>query len=568
MARRSKLSLGLSAACAAGVLGLSMMAQAQERPDVVRPLQLTLAEGYGGAVDLNGSENAGAGNEQPSTTKVTKDGRTYLVTVYMSSDVEEGFWQCKCSSVELTETGPVFVANNVQLTSNEGGYRPCNHPRIASDGENMVWIYGSDVFDPDNTANYAGQIDEMCNAPPAQMITDSPDNDVGAPDIEYVGKRDGVSYFLGAGHDNRGDDYAEIYGLTLTPNEAGTMDLSRNFREDVTTPANVARPVIAATPEEDGGPMRALVCSAKGNQRPPEDGVECSWVDPETGQVLVTELIAESKVEEKIYFNQPSVAALSNGRFAVMALESNGNGRKTGEKGSNKAHLYIVEPSDTSISFKDQDGDLPLAWQTHAGICAGEYGPDGQVHIAVMGASVTGIGQPKMQMVGWAPETGITTNAKDEWIVASYGDSGFMSNIYGANPGQSGRDFMECIGSVSNPGYRKEGGFMPTVKTLFVQPIAGKPATDPKNALFLSLIPGGSDEKLDGAGPGEGSGGGGSGGGDGATSGGNTNNADGQNVQADGCSCRVGGLPTEGEGRALALLGVGLMLAARRRGRA
>ena len=77
---------------------------------------------------------------------IEKGDDVYLVSVFMNSDVEEGYWQCKCTSMKLSATAaPEIVVDQMQLTNN-GGDRPCNHPKIATDGEHIVvigWCIGA-----------------------------------------------------------------------------------------------------------------------------------------------------------------------------------------------------------------------------------------------------------------------------------------------------------------------------------------------------------------------------------------------------------------------------------------
>ena len=552
MARTGNKAMGQLAGFAAlgALLGIAAPAAAQQ--EAVKPAVIGLAEGF----DVDGEgKNMGPGNEQASTIYVNRGDRHFLVSVYMSSDVEESYWQCKCSSVELTEAGPQIVANGVQLTYNEGGYRPCNRPRLAADDDHIVLVYGSDVEDPDSTASYATGIDEMCGATlPTIKVSDSPDNDSGAPVIAKVtnGK------FIGGYHDNTGNDTAMAFGLEVLANEDGSFRLNQTFRRGIVSPANIARPTIAVA--EVGGEPIAMFCSAKGNERPPEVGVECAALDPITGDIHpgTQQVLAQSDKASKIFYNQPTIAALEFGRFALEVLESNGAGRKDNEKGSNKATLLVVQASKTALIISHQEKDLAFSWQTHSSLCTGRYGAEGDIHMAVMGAPVTGVGQPKMNMVKYDASSGITIDKNAEWITAQYGDSGYLSNMNGANPGNQGRDFLYCIGDVPNPGYVEPGGvtegrFMPSVKSLFVMPVAGKKPGEPKNSMFLSLIPGESNEALsaeapDDVGP--------------IVEAGPMGGAlDQSNTQAGGCS--VGGGASSGS--AAALLALGLLLVVRRR---
>lgn len=551
MARMGSKRLGQLAGFVAlgALLGTAAPADAQER---VKPQVIALAEGF----DVDGDgKNMGPGNEQASTIYVNRGDRHYLVSVYMSSDVEESYWQCKCSSVELTEAGPQIVANGVQLTYNEGGYRPCNRPRLAADDKDIVLVYGSDVEDPDSTATYATGIDEMCGATlPTIMVSNSPDNDSGAPVIAKVTE----GKFIGGYHDNTGNDTAVAFGLSVVTNEDGTYRLETSWRTDVVSPANVARPTVAVA--EVGGVPIAMYCSSQGNERPPEDGVTCAALDPLTGDIHpgTKQILMKSDKASKLYYNQPTVSALEFGRFALEVLESNGAGRKDNEKGSNKAHLLVVQASPESLLINHQERDLQFSWQTHSSLCTGRYGVDGDMHMAVMGAPVTGVGQPKMNMVKYSSETGITVDPNAEWITAQYGDSGYLANMNGANPGNQGRDFLHCIGDVPNPGYVEPGGdtkdrFMPDAKTLFVMPVAGKKPGEPKNSMFLSLIPGESNKALAGDAPDD------TGPIDTSTPG--TDILPQSNSQVGGCS--VGGGASNAS--AAALLALGLLMVARRR---
>src|SRR5688500_1355593 len=150
----------------------------------VSPTVLELARGFGGPQD----EEGGAGNEQSTVATVVKDGKTYIVTVYMSSDVVSGDrpWQCKCSSVELDPmAGPKVLADRVLLTKLNGN-RPCNHPKIASDGETILWVYGSNHDNQATVRTWVSALDESCNqiATPLRISEDANNNE-GAPDITW-----------------------------------------------------------------------------------------------------------------------------------------------------------------------------------------------------------------------------------------------------------------------------------------------------------------------------------------------------------------------------------------------
>jgi hypothetical protein len=441
---------------------------------------IELSAGYGGPEQKNG----GPGNEQPTSVWTRQGDDVVITTIYQNSDVENGYWQCKCSAVKLAPGAPPeVVADQVQLTDN-GGDRPCNHPKAATDGEHIVWLYGTNSGTT-NTRTYAGVLDPMCNEVDEPIrISDNGNNNEGAPDVAYVG--DG--FFQGSYLSTGGTDRSYARGLRLDKT-AGVVDLQEEFLTGVVTPANIGRPaVVGADPAV--APNRALFCAAKGDQRPPEDGVQCAWLDTTTGDVLWKEYIAESQPSNDSYMNQPSVALLDYNQFAIMVLESSGDGKNSNDKGSTLGHLHIIQVADdgfTRLAHIDNVG----AYQAHSAICSGRYGEAGERHIAAFDASITGIGQPVVQMHhfdSFANTLAPLPNA--EWIINGYsGDSGYFANIYGANPNNQGRDFMRCIGDVPNPSYGMAVGFKPNVKSFFLAPHAAQKPGEPKNALFLSLVP-------------------------------------------------------------------------------
>jgi MYXO-CTERM domain-containing protein len=109
-----------------------------------------------------------------------------------------------------------------------------------------------------------------------------------------------------------------------------------------------------------------------------------------------------------------------------------------------------------------------------------------------MGASPIGIGRAAMLMVHFdkTSPTPFSYDAKGDWWPVNWdGDSGWLANRYGENPGRQGRDFLRCIGDVPNPGHGVDKGYMPDVKSFFVTAIPGRIPGDPKNSLFLSFLP-------------------------------------------------------------------------------
>lgn len=557
----SQRALWTSVVTAAGFFCLLSPASAAEDSNglkIIQPAIFEIAQGHGGKTTKNGGTH-----EQGVVTAFEKDGKQYVVTVYMSPDTDMPYWQCKCSSFELTEKGPKVVADNVQISFNEGGMRNCNRPAIAHDGQNVVWTYGSDYMDPNTTYIYAGVLDEQCGkVVPEMQISTTNNNDNGGTSMVFNGAVDGVSRFVATSFENGNGGIAWAYGLSLHyDEETGEPVFKRTFEKKAYTGTNIARQKVAPIDND-----RTLYCGPDGNQRPPERGVVCVVLD-KTGNVIPGSrmTIAKTDKTQDIYYNQPTIAVLDYNRFAIQVLRSNGEGRKDNGKGSNNAELYIYEVSeDSQLILKSQMTDIETTFQTHSSICSGQYGAPGSsgqhaTSIAMIAAPPTGVGQGMMQMLNWSPETDFMIDSRDEWVISEYADSGHQSNMYGANPNNQGRDFMNCIGNVPNPGYGVEDGFMPTVKTLFVAPMSGKKPDQAKNAQFLSFIPGASDAPLTtpADGPSDGS--------DPNGNGAELLAPDALTEQAGACSVASPGPSSNNDWAGLGLLALGMFIGRRRR---
>lgn len=448
-------------------------------------------------------DNNGPGAEQPSVAYMVHGADKYVVTVWMSSQVQtrDRPYQCKCSSVKLDPlAGPQVMANAVQITANDGD-RPCNHPKLATiEGtDKAVWVYGSN----DNQANvqtYAEVLNYDCSKATADRtrISQDANTNEGAPDVAFNGMRAG-KYILTAGYlsaTNNGQSRATGLEVEIT---GASATLDTTYNRNIVSPANIGRPTIAKVSTD-----RSLFCSSKGNNRPPEDGVACALVNTTDGSIVWRELIAASEpnATPKIYFNQPQIAVGENNRYYVQMERSNGNGRngnaRTG-RGSTTTFLYTLEPDEVGPNVRDMVSGVGLH-QVHGTICSGAYGVDGAMHAAVFDASITGSGLGNIQMVQFAVNERTVKNIGGGQAAGAYNaDSGYLANLYGQNPNTQGRDFLRCIGDVPNPGFGVTNGFRPDVKTFFVFPYAGHTGAQPlpigentpgeKNSLFLSFLP-------------------------------------------------------------------------------
>jgi MYXO-CTERM domain-containing protein len=493
-----------------------------EVPDVVR---ITDGLNAGPA-----GRNDGPGAEQATVVQSVVDGHRYLTTVWMSSQLEGSGvprgdgnngtapYQCKCATWEIDPlAGPTQVVAPTFVTQNTGN-RPCNHPHMAINPttNQILLAYGTNDPNQGNVSPYVQGLDVMCNTLPISTFERGPNganvtqrdratnrlriddpnqgaND-GAPWAAVVNGATGLFQVGYLENNNR----SRTVGITL-----GAASLTRHFDTVVIDQAERGRPSVVRVSD-----TRTLVCSSDGLGRPPVNGVACAMINAVDGTRIWKERIAQAQpnATPAIYFNQPIIVQGENGRYYVQVEQSDGNGNRNDAGGCNPncpgretnrrrgaSHnmLYTLLPDDEGAHIQtDATVDGIGVNQVHATACSGAYGPEGKWHIAVFDASITGSGLASVALASFdIPTQRLVPLATHQILGGQFADGGYLANIYGQNPNNQGRDFQRCIGDVPNPGFGVEGGYMPTVRSFFVMPYAGRVDPEPKNSLFLSLLP-------------------------------------------------------------------------------
>lgn len=539
------------------------------------PAVLKLSAGVGGELQKNG----GPANEQIYPAVFNANGSQYIVVIDMNSNVKQGdndkYWQCKCTSILMDPIlGPQTIVAEKQITDN-GGQRSCNHPRIASNGADYgVWTYGSNDVNG-NTRTFVQGINYKCETQGNRVrISEDNNQNEGAPHIIYNGNDYFTAGYLSTANNDK--DAAYAVGIKATMADGA----QKTWITNVVNPSNIGRPSFVPV-----GTDKTFFCASKGNNRPPEQGVECATLNAMDGTILHKELIAKSDPANNSYMGQPTVAKLSDSMMAIQVLESNGYGKKTDKKGTNYSHLYAFSISGDTFAKQAYQNGIGLA-PTHSAICSGAYGEKGEQYLAVFGMSPTGIGQPNMQFVSFTGGSFKADINANNWIVGYYGDSGRLANLYGPNPNTQGRDFPMCVGDIKNPGFGKLNGYMSTVETFFLAPHAGNNGSNEelKNGAYLTFVPGKVAQPIvpqapadpkkgiatgdpgtagaGGTGPGAGAGGSDAG----SAGSGQAGNSSHVSLGSDGgCSVPASGGGSSPLNLAFAALGVGALLAARRR---
>jgi hypothetical protein len=422
-----------------------------------------------------------------------------ILAVWMDSDVQQGprngggnnrgKWQGKSAVIQLNaDAAPSIVAQPTQISQN-GGNRPFNHPTLATtpDGKYAVVHYAATIENPNNAQMYVQVMDATgaTLSQPLRVDEGETGDDHGASHILSVSAD---SFVIGWLHNNN-DTY--LAGLKIDTTGA-TPKLTKTWQTKIFTPTNIGRVEVVNTDA-----THVAACVAVGNNRPPEVGIGCALVDHTTGQIAKRAIVAKSQPGNRIYMNQPTLAAMSPNVLGLGVIMSNGAGRNNNRHGTNSSMMLTLDATTLAVLDKTDPATNPIApFQRHSRLISALHQDSGQTFAAFMGCSSTGAGGAGLQMVALDTAGKIQQLDRQAGLlpVASNCDTAYLSNRGLRNPNDQGRDFVRHIGNVVNPGFNNPRGWMPEVSHFT---IATVPAVDPKasqdpqarNSLYMSFVP-------------------------------------------------------------------------------
>ncbi len=402
-----------------------------------------------------------------------------------------GYWEGKTAIIQLSATAPPTVVSTQQMT-NFSGDRPFNHPRLAAPvdaagnpGDYVVVNFASTMDDPNTTNQYVMVVDSMGKAVTKPLDVGQKDgNNHGAAEMHFVSTdANGVDHFVGGYLHNNNDSYA--FGLDVTMDAQGNYQVKKTWENLFTRPANIGRPTIAVT-----APDRITACAAKGNNRPPEDGIQCAVIDATNGQTITKAIVAPSKPNQKIFMNQPTIRPIGNGICVLGAVMSDGQGRnKNGHfLGANTSMAYTMDCN--TLAIKDTASAI-APFQRHATITDTLFGSQGNTFIGSLGCSSTSAGGAGLQLIGVDSVGKMTVDKVNNLLPVMWQcDTAWLSYKGLRNPNNQGRDFLHTLGSVPNPGYQNPNGWMPEASHFAVTLVPAPVDTNAnRNSVFMSFVP-------------------------------------------------------------------------------
>jgi MYXO-CTERM domain-containing protein len=416
-----------------------------------------------------------------------------------------GYWEGKTALIQLNAEAPPAISNTQQISKFDGD-RPFNHPRLASaGGDYEVVSFASTIEAGDTTNEYVMLLDDTGNVitsikgsslngdnqvyddqgqlQPVLNVGQNDGDNHGASEMLFIGTdSSGVDHFIGGYLHNNNDSYA--YGLAVSMTGT-TYNIKQTWQTNFATPANIGRPTITVT-----GPTTATACAAKGNNRPPEVGIKCVSLDTTTGQILTKAIVAPSQPDQHMYMNQPTITALGNGLCALGFQMSDGSGRNQNGHflSANTSMAYTIDCNTLEIK-NQQTGVAPF--QRHAVITQSLFGNQGQTFIGSLGCSSTGAGGAGLQLVGVDSNGMMSVDKVNNMMPVMWQcDTAWLSYKGLRNPRDQGRDFLHTVGSIPNPGFQDPKGWMPEVSHFAVTlvPAVQNPQAD-RNSLYMSFVP-------------------------------------------------------------------------------
>jgi MYXO-CTERM domain-containing protein len=421
------------------------------------------------------------------------------------ADDNNGYWEGKTSIVQLNAEAAPTIVSTQQITSFTGD-RPFNHPRLAAGGagDYVIVAFASSLEDPNITNEYVMALDATGSvmqltgkslngdnqvtdsngkAQPVLNVGQNDGDNHGASEIYFTNTdSSGADHFLAGYLHNNNDTY--LFGLTVTKTATG-VNVVQDWKFKAVSPANIGRPTCAVT-----GTTTATCCAAKGNNRPPEIGIECLALDTTNGTVLNKSIVAASNPDQHVYMNQPTVTFLGNNTCALGAQMSDGSGRNQNGHflSANTSMAYTMDC--TALTIKNTQTAV-APFQRHATMSSSVFGNQGQTFISSLGCSSTGAGGAGLQLISVDSNGMMTVDKENNLLPVMWQcDTAWLSYKGLRNPNNQGRDFLHTLGGVPNPGYGDPKGWMPEVSNFAISLVpAVHDSTAIRNSLYMSFIP-------------------------------------------------------------------------------
>jgi MYXO-CTERM domain-containing protein len=504
------------------MLAFGTLAHAQDTVRSITKLDIATGDNAGRTNIQNGREkaldSAQAGNEHASLTALN-GGRNILLFRTSSKATLNGEAvvdrvNLACAAVEVQAAGPALLVDKY-ITKNDGNQYRNAHATLASSvdgGKAALVTYNYRPENPNNTQRYAMVVDANCNVLAQQTLIMAKNNDDVCANAEpgallAVESTPGLDRFVqGCGGNGNNKDDGWVVGFSVQKNAAGQFTIKKDY--DVDIEPNEERTRMTGVLGPAGSNMVAM-CASAGNTQPTNQGVRCYGVDVSAAGQQGAE--AQSRLlwrqylarrEGEIYQTQIKLAADASTPGAATATWQTLVQRNRKGKGAATLNLTRLAFDRTGMKVLTPaiQGAFPGGDATHRTMIATKWGNDGAEKDAVMLISSSVNGSPNINAQGLMMTFDATASTfatgKRQDIGAAL-DNAWISNIYGNNPNNQGRNHIQGT-EIPNPDYKVAGGFRPDVKSFVAIPATPRRLRNPndptqgledKLALELVLIP-------------------------------------------------------------------------------
>ncbi|MEL6548237.1 MAG: MYXO-CTERM sorting domain-containing protein, partial [Myxococcota bacterium] len=260
------------------------------------------------------------------------------------------------------------------------------------------------------------------------------------------------------------------------------------------------RPVTYTLP----GTNWMLVLGTEGDNQPPRYGISATVVDMDTLEPVSSELIAAAytRNNQEVLSTMPHAARLGTTdegttRFLVSYQTRVGRRRK-GDKGATILNVGLLEATaegEISWAIPPAEGVFPGLSATHHTMCETRFGninEEVEPAAVLLTTSFQGGSSARATIITYDEVNNVIEHRMTVAMNVRH-DNALVSNMYGNNPNQEGKNSQYCI-SVDNPGFGVADSFAPDVQQFMLFPAAERrvgrfETVSEKLALSVAMVP-------------------------------------------------------------------------------
>lgn len=514
--------IGFVLLAASGMLAFNTPAQAQENPR--NPVIVKAVDGNDAGrtrIGNDGRERKGdsyqAGNEHASISAIdTPAGKQVLMFATTSKETLNGEAvyrrvQLSCTAINLKAAGPEVVVSKYMTRNNGNQYRQAHASTTLSVGDVAIVNYNNRPNNPNNTQRYAMVVGPDCTEVMPQTLIQAKNNDDVCANAEnysqFIAQQTANSIeVVGAcGGNGNGADDGWLMSHTYTKQADGSYTVQENW--DVSIENNEERTRMTGFAGAEGSNM-AYFCGSAGNSQPSDKGVRCYGIntDPngEQGNNAQSRLVWRQYIarrEGRVYQTQPKLAPdplTPNEATVTWTTIVKRNRRGKGQGTLNLARLKFSPTGVDMLQTPINNQIFPGGDSTHRAMMSVPWGEAGAEQNAIMIISSATTGSPttisKAQVLTYNSTDAQFLRGKIQSLGVAV-DNQWISNIYGNNPNTQGRNHLQAT-LVENPFYGVAGSFQSDVKTFAAMAMTprnldeNKPnGREDKLALELVMVP-------------------------------------------------------------------------------